>query len=194
MVITSAGAADYSQENNFGFLAWPGKGGEIKLSIQLPTESLVGFGIIYSSSTYRSLSLKLPLCDDDTVKNGMIYIQIFSSIDEAQTYLLDSLWSITSPQKPQYLIPDSYSPGDIAFGREYPEIDKKYSAKSRYLLIFTRSNVFVKIIASPDSTQTLASILDNIIETSQNGSTDNKIPELKISEEFKKVFQKTLRK
>ena len=186
---------DYSDKNNFGFEYWAGREGFVKKSLELPVTSFMGYGIEYTPipSPPIYLYLDLPLSKNDTDKHGKIYIRIFSSIEDAQKYLLDSLYSITSPDKLPHLTSEEFSPGDVAFGKESSSIDKVYY-DTRYDLFFCRSNVFIRVKAPPDVAKELAVKIDNIIQGSQDWSVDDASPHLIISDEFVQAFRQALRR
>jgi len=181
---------DYTIDNNFGFEYWTGREGSVKKSIELPVAPFLEYGIEYTptSGPPTLLYLHLPLSKDDTGKQGLIYIQIFSSVEDAQKYLLDSLYGITSPDKPPHLTSEAFSPGDVAFGKEYSYPDPNAISPARYYVFFSRANVFVRITAPQDVAKELANKIDSVIQESPDWSLGDASPNLIISEEFARTF------
>jgi hypothetical protein len=113
---------------------------------------------------------------------GIIKIEVFSTIEEAQINLLDTPSGFSGEKKPDRLMDPPV--GDVALGLE---------AYGYRWLFFSRANIFVSMmnIADSDTTRVLEELpakIDAAILNAPAWKTGDPQPRLKISEEFIKAF------
>ena len=100
---------------------------------------------------------KVPLDENDTIKNGRLQAQVFSSIEEAQLALVDYLNILTTPVKPPRLTNEDFKAGDVAFGEVNNGI---------LWMIFVRNNVLVIVHAPTKIAKAIAQEIDKAIQNS----------------------------
>jgi len=145
-----------AQVNNYGSENWPGKNSLMKNNIELKDSLALKYNLyLAKGSINNSVIYKMPINSYDTMLIGKLYIQIYLSPTEAQSYLVEYLNLITNINKPTRLTNENYNCGDVAFAYEYNEtID----------LSFTKNNVLVIIYGANDMVVSLAKKITEIIE------------------------------
>jgi len=182
LLITSSCTGFFEQKNidNFDYENWPGKDGLTKNKIELPVIPFQGFEIeLIPSYNDSVLFFDLPLSEKDTFKIGRLNMQIYTTIEKAQLALLDYLFTFQSTNKPDRLKENVFPYCDIAFGWENEETFSAY---------YCNKNIMIIIEASNENTKKIAEVIDDIIKTAPNWSSDDNRPTFIISEEFKKYF------
>ena len=143
-------------EENYGYENWPGKDGAVKTNIEFPGELISVYQMSLASGSRGSYFFyRLPLDEKDTVKNGRLQGQVFSSIDSAQWALVNYLDILTTPFKPPRLINEDFKAGDVAFGDIKDGI---------LLMAFARNNVVVIVNTSKNAAKSLALEIDKSIQ------------------------------
>jgi hypothetical protein len=182
LLITISCACDFEQKNtdNFDYENWPGKDGVIKHKIELPLVPFQGFELdLIPSYNDSVLFFNLPLSEKDTVKIGRLSMQIYPTVEKAQLALLDYLFTFQSSTKPDRLKEDVFPYCDIAFGWENEETFDVY---------YCNNNIMIIIEASNEKAKKLAEVIDDIIKTAPDLSSDDNRPAFIISEDFKNYF------
>ena len=103
-------------EENYGYENWPGKNVIVKTNIELPDELISKYYMSLASGRTKGtyFDYKVPLYENDTIKNGRLQAQIFSCVDTAQLALINYLNTLTTPFKPPRLTSEDFHPGDVA--------------------------------------------------------------------------------
>jgi hypothetical protein len=154
-------------EENYGYENWPGKDDVVKTDIEFPNELISKYHMsLASGASGTYFFYKVPLYENDIIKNGRLQAQVFSSIDTAQLALVNYLNLLTTPLKPPRLTNENYKAGDVAFGENKDGI---------LWMAFTRNNVIVIIHAQTEKAGDIANEIDTAIQNAPEW--DESMPE-----------------
>jgi len=143
-------------EENYGYENWPGKDGVIKTNIEFPDELISKYYMSLASGAKGTYFFyKVPLYENDIIKNGRLQAQVFPSIDTAQLALVNYLNILQTPDKPPRLTDEDFKAGDVAFG----------DIKDGILwMAFTRNNVIITVHAQTEKAGDIANKIDSAIQ------------------------------
>jgi hypothetical protein len=143
-------------EENYGYENWLGKNGIVKTNIEFPDELISEYHMSLASGVKGNYFFyKVPLYENDTIKNGRLQVQVFSSIDTAQLALVNYLNTLTTPFKPPRLTNEDFKVGDVAFGENKDGI---------LWMVFTRNNVLIIVNTLINVAKSIALEIDKSIQ------------------------------
>jgi hypothetical protein len=164
----------FAQNMNYGYDNWPGKSGVIKSNIELPTQLISKFNLtLAQGSKETSFFYKISLDENDQIKKGRLQAEIFSSIEEAQSALVEYLDCLTTPYKPPRLTNEGFKIGDIAFGEVNNGILR---------MAFTRNNVLLVVHAPINKAKEIAQGFDKNIQVAPEWKKDTSKPSFVLTE------------
>lgn len=140
-ILVTISSIDYalSQYNNYDYENWPGKNVLAKSNIELPEEFITENNLdLTKGSKEDYFFYRISLDENDSLKEGRLQCEVFSTTIEAQKALVECLNIMTKPIKPPRLLTEDFNPGDVAFGEEQNGI---------YWMTFVRNNVLIVIHA-----------------------------------------------
>ena len=146
----------FAQNKRYDYENWPGKDGVVKTNIEFPDELISEYDMSLASGVKGNYFFyKVPLYENDIIKNGRLQAQVFSSIDTTQLALVNYLNTLTTPFKPPRLTNEDFKAGDVAFGENKDEI---------LWMAFTRNNVLVIVHAQTEKAGNIAHKIDTAIQ------------------------------
>ena len=146
----------FAQNKRYDYENWPGKDGVVKTNIEFPDELISEYDMSLASGVKGNYFFyKVPLYENDTIKNGRLQAQVFSIIDTAQLALVNYLNTLTTPFKPPRLMNEDFKAGDVAFGENKDGI---------LWMAFTRNNVLIIVHAPLKIAKAIALEIDKAIQ------------------------------
>lgn len=162
-----------SQYSNYDYENWPGKNGSVKSNIELQEEFITVNNLdLTKGSKGDYFFYRISLDENDSLKEGRLQCEVFSTTIEAQKALVECLNIMTKPIKPPRLLTKDLNPGDVAFGEEQNGI---------YWMTYVRNNVLIVIHAPTRVAVEMAQYIDERIKVAPIWNPDEPAPSIILS-------------